>query len=106
MKEYFQENISKRLSLPADIRIPQQYMVNLTPDSPLNWSKPLSRLDRRKSLNEIGFGKLESYQKGTVLGEGTYAIVYEGKSSLTSNKVALKEIRLDYEEGAPCTAIR
>jgi len=94
------------LSLPAEIRIPQQYIVNLTPDSPLNWSKPLSRVDRRKSLNEIGFGKIESYQKGTILGEGTYAIVYEGKSSLTSNKVALKEIRLDYEEGAPCTAIR
>ena len=57
-------------------------------------------------MNEIGFGRLESYQKGTVLGEGTYAIVYEGKSALIDNKVALKEIRLDFEEGAPCTAIR
>lgn len=100
------ENISKRLSLPADIRIPQHYIVSLTPDSPINWTKPLSRIDRRKSLNEIGFGRLESYQKGTVLGEGTYAIVYEGKSALIDNKVALKEIRLDFEEGAPCTAIR
>ena len=72
----------------------------------MNWTKPLSRVDRRKSLNEIGFGKLDTYKKGTVLGEGTYAIVYEGKSILTSNKVALKEIRLDFEEGAPCTAIR
>ena len=68
--------------------------------------RPLSRIDRRKNLIEIGFGKQETYQKGVVLGEGTYAIVYEGKSALTGNRVALKEIRLDLEEGAPCTAIR
>ena len=37
-----------------------------------------------------GFGKQETYQKGVILGEGTYAIVYEGKSSLTGNRVALK----------------
>ncbi|OWJ99564.1 CDK16 [Cervus elaphus hippelaphus] len=29
-----------------------------------------------------------------------------GKSKLTDNLVALKEIRLEHEEGAPCTAIR
>jgi hypothetical protein len=32
--------------------------------------------------------------------------VFKGKSSLTDNLVALKEIRLEHEEGAPCTAIR
>ena len=58
------------------------------------------------NFSNLGFGKQETYQKGVVLGEGTYAIVYEGKSSLTGNRVALKEIRLDLEEGAPCTAIR
>ncbi len=38
--------------------------------------------------------------------QGTYAPVYKGKSRLTNNLVALKEIRLEHEEGAPCTAIR
>jgi len=38
--------------------------------------------------------------------QGTYATVYKGKSRLTDNLVALKEIRLEHEEGAPCTAIR
>jgi len=32
--------------------------------------------------------------------------VYKGKSRLTDTMVALKEIRLEHEEGAPCTAIR
>lgn len=103
------ENISKRLSLPANIRIPPSYlsMINVaTPKESINWDRPLSRINRRKNLIEIGFGKQETYQKGVILGEGTYAIVYEGKSSLTGNRVALKEIRLDFEEGAPCTAIR
>jgi len=103
------ENISKRLSLPANIRLPPSYlsMINVNqPADSINWDRPLSRIDRRKNLIEIGFGKQETYQKGVVLGEGTYAIVYEGKSALTGNRVALKEIRLDLEEGAPCTAIR
>ncbi|CAH8517425.1 unnamed protein product [Schistosoma turkestanicum] len=37
---------------------------------------------------------------------GTYATVYKGKSLLTETLVALKEIRLEHDEGAPCTAIR
>lgn len=38
--------------------------------------------------------------------KGTYATVFKGRSKLTDNLVALKEIRLEHEEGAPCTAIR
>ncbi|KFM56853.1 Cyclin-dependent kinase 17, partial [Stegodyphus mimosarum] len=49
---------------------------------------------------------MESYLKLHKLGEGTYATVYAGKSRLTGNLVALKQIRLEHEEGAPCTAIR
>ena len=41
-----------------------------------------------------------------LLFQGTYATVFKGKSLLTDNLVALKEIRLEHEEGAPCTAIR
>lgn len=32
--------------------------------------------------------------------------MFKGRSKLTENLVALKEIRLEHEEGAPCTAIR
>ena len=88
---------------------------------------PLSRASRRQSLSEIGFGRMETYTKLGKLGEvinskllyldafchidfvfdqGTYATVYKGRSQLTDNLVALKEIRLEHEEGAPCTAIR
>ncbi|NWY36621.1 CDK18 kinase, partial [Sylvia atricapilla] len=58
------------------------------------------------SQSDIGFGKLETYIKLDKLGEGTYATVFKGRSKLTENLVALKEIRLEHEEGAPCTAIR
>ncbi|XP_019341218.1 cyclin-dependent kinase 16 isoform X5 [Alligator mississippiensis] len=99
------EDINKRLSLPADIRLPEGYLEKLSLNSPL-FDKPLSRRLRRVSLSEIGFGKLETYVKLDKLGEGTYATVYKGRSKLTDNLVALKEIRLEHEEGAPCTAIR
>ncbi|KAJ3389002.1 negative regulator of the PHO system [Entophlyctis sp. JEL0112] len=48
----------------------------------------------------------ERYVRLEKLGEGTYATVYKGKNRLTSDIVALKEIHLDPEEGAPSTAIR
>uniref|UniRef100_A0A673Y7W2 cyclin-dependent kinase n=1 Tax=Salmo trutta TaxID=8032 RepID=A0A673Y7W2_SALTR len=99
------EDLNKRLSLPADIRIPDGYLEKLQLSSP-TFDQPLSRLSRRASLSEIGFGKLESYIKLDKLGEGTYATVFKGRSKLTDNLVALKEIRLEHEEGAPCTAIR
>lgn len=98
------EEVTKRLSLPADIRLPDDFLrrssISLSPDG------QLSRRSRRKSLSEIGFGKIESYTKLDKLGEGTYATVFKGKSRLTDSLVALKEIRLEHEEGAPCTAIR
>ncbi|WAR25236.1 CDK16-like protein, partial [Mya arenaria] len=80
---YLFQEVTKRLSLPADIRIPGHFLAkqSLTPEG------QLSRRSRRKSL-------------------GTYATVFKGKSRLTDNLVALKEIRLEHEEGAPCTAIR
>ncbi|XP_030049739.1 cyclin-dependent kinase 16 isoform X1 [Microcaecilia unicolor] len=99
------EDLNKRLSLPADIRLPQGYLEKLGLGSP-PFDGPLSRRLRRVSLSQIGFGKLETYVKLNKLGEGTYATVYKGKSKLTDNLVALKEIRLEHEEGAPCTAIR
>uniref|UniRef100_A0A2I3SJL7 Cyclin dependent kinase 17 n=1 Tax=Pan troglodytes TaxID=9598 RepID=A0A2I3SJL7_PANTR len=102
---FFFKDLNKRLSLPADIRIPDGYLEKLQINSP-PFDQPMSRRSRRASLSEIGFGKMETYIKLEKLGEGTYATVYKGRSKLTENLVALKEIRLEHEEGAPCTAIR
>ena len=38
--------------------------------------------------------------------QGTYATVYKGMSRLTQSMVALKVIRMEKDEGTPCTAIR
>ncbi|OMJ27907.1 Negative regulator of the PHO system, partial [Smittium culicis] len=46
-----------------------------------------------------------NYQRLEQLGEGTYATVFKGKNR-RGEIVALKEINLDPEEGAPSTAIR
>lgn len=99
-----QQDISKRLSLPADVHLPESFIAKQSVSPTLEG--PISRTVRRQSLSEIGFGRMESYIKLDKLGEGTYATVYKGKSLLTDNLVALKEIRLEHEEGAPCTAIR
>uniref|UniRef100_A0A4W5NW06 cyclin-dependent kinase n=1 Tax=Hucho hucho TaxID=62062 RepID=A0A4W5NW06_9TELE len=106
------QDVSKRMSLPMDIRLPPEFLKKLQMEREMESEnssppcKPLSRMSRRASLSDIGFGKLETYVKLGKLGEGTYATVFKGRSKLTENLVALKEIRLEHEEGAPCTAIR
>ena len=52
------------------------------------------------------FGRLDTYVKLEQLGEGSYATVYKGVSNINGMSVALKEIRLNAEEGTPFTAIR
>uniref|UniRef100_A0A7E4W8L4 cyclin-dependent kinase n=1 Tax=Panagrellus redivivus TaxID=6233 RepID=A0A7E4W8L4_PANRE len=103
-RRWSEQDIQKRLSLPADIKLPQNVVEKLNRTPTLD--NPLTRKSRRASLSEIGFGKLETYKKMFDLGEGTYATVYLGESLLTGKPVALKEIRLEHDEGAPCTAIR
>ena len=49
---------------------------------------------------------MEKYGKLEKLGEGTYAKVFKGKQRPSGLIVALKEIRLNHDEGAPSTAIR
>ncbi|KAI1892465.1 hypothetical protein AGOR_G00133640 [Albula goreensis] len=106
-RHFLTEDVSRRMSLPMDIRLPMDFLEKLRQQidtSPP--TKPPSRMSRRASLSDIGFGKQETYVKLDKLGEGTYATVFKGRSKLTENLVALKEIRLEHEEGAPCTAIR
>jgi len=72
--------------------------------------KPTESVRRSKRYSAFGgtspFGKIENYLRLEQLGEGSYATVYRGFSNLTQQVVALKEIRLQEEEGAPFTAIR
>ncbi|KAL3900032.1 MAG: hypothetical protein SGCHY_001625 [Lobulomycetales sp.] len=49
---------------------------------------------------------MDRYIKSDKLGEGTYATVFKGKNRISGDIVALKEIHLESEEGAPSTAIR
>ncbi|KAG9509205.1 Cyclin-dependent kinase 16, partial [Fragariocoptes setiger] len=66
----------------------------------------MSRCEQRQSLSDLGYGKTESYVKLQKLGRGTYATVYQGRSRLSNELVALKEVLKEHDEGAPCTAIR
>ena len=100
-------DVRERLSLPQDTSIPNSFLNKLNDKLiDANGNQPLSRVDRRQSLYDIGFGKLTTYSKLHVLGSGTYSIVYKGTSRLTNKLVALKEIHLEREEGVPFTAIR
>jgi serine/threonine protein kinase len=49
---------------------------------------------------------MENYEKHDLIGEGTYSRVYRGIHRPTGQTVALKEIQLNPEEGAPATALR
>ncbi|OQV18100.1 Cyclin-dependent kinase 14 [Hypsibius exemplaris] len=63
---------------------------------------------RRRSFNSDAspVGASEAYVKLDQLGEGSYAVVYKGFSLRNHQIVALKEIKINPEEGTPFTAIR
>lgn len=62
-----QEEINKRLSLPADLKLPDNFVEKLAVSPTLDG--PLSRATRRQSLSEIGFGRMDTYTKLDKLGE-------------------------------------
>jgi len=62
-----QEEINKRLSLPADLKLPENFVEKLAVSPTLDG--PLTRATRRQSLSEIGFGKMDTYTKLDKLGE-------------------------------------
>ena len=62
-----QEEINKRLSLPADLKLPDNFIEKQAVSPTLDG--PLSRATRRQSLSEIGFGRMDTYTKLDKLGE-------------------------------------
>lgn len=56
------QDISKRLSLPVDIRLPQEFLQKLQLESP-ELPKPLSRMSRRASL--VSAQSIRDKQDGT-----------------------------------------
>ncbi|XP_028393478.1 serine/threonine-protein kinase pef1-like isoform X2 [Dendronephthya gigantea] len=83
-------------------RLRRTYSDNPNP----NEERPRSRSVSFTAPPESPFGKMNYYHKLELLGEGSYASVFKGISNITKQTVALKEIRLQPEEGAPFTAIR
>ncbi|XP_065212065.1 cyclin-dependent kinase 14 isoform X2 [Planococcus citri] len=119
-KGHHHELVKRQLSVSSDSKlldedICEETRVILRPKKP---SRPKSEVFLMKDSNQrrtkrysafggdSPFGKSEAYIKLDQLGEGSYATVYKGYSNLTNRIVALKEIRLQEEEGAPFTAIR
>lgn len=65
-----------------------------------------NRFTTIENFQNLGFGKTETYQKNKLIGKGSYANVFKGYTNIFEKTVALKEICLQPEEGAPFTAIR
>jgi hypothetical protein len=62
-----QQDINKRLSLPADLHLPESFVAKQNASPTIEG--PLSRASRRQSLSEIGFGRMETYTKLDKLGQ-------------------------------------
>ena len=112
----------RQLSISSDSRLLDEEIKHEIMDNVIR--RPKKRMPRAKSevfldKDDTGrskrysafggnspYGRLEAYIKLERLGEGSYATVFRGFSNLTNQVVALKEIRLQEEEGTPFTAIR
>ncbi|KAI4470174.1 cell division protein kinase [Holotrichia oblita] len=114
------DRVKRQLSVSSDSKlldddIREETRVILRPKKPprpksevlLNQGNDHRRMKRFSAFGgDSPYGKSEAYIKLEQLGEGSYATVYKGYSNLKNQVVALKEIRLQEEEGAPFTAIR
>lgn len=102
-----QAGLSLPLTLDENVEATHQHNNNNNNNQVrLQPARRPSRCEHRKSLSDLGYGKIESYARLQKLGKGTYATVYLGRSKLSNDLVALKEILKEHDEGAPCTAIR
>ena len=85
-------------SAPSEIKILKVFMNHVAfKNCMLYNSKPTRGVAPNTGPKMMGY---------LTLSQGTYATVYKGRSCITGMMVALKETRLEHEEGAPCTAIR
>ncbi|XP_022913440.1 cyclin-dependent kinase 5 homolog isoform X3 [Onthophagus taurus] len=114
------DRVKRQLSVSSDSKlldddIREETRVIMRPKKPprpksevlLNQGGDHRRMKRFSAFGgDSPYGKSEAYIKLEQLGEGSYATVYKGYSTLKNQVVALKEIRLQEEEGAPFTAIR
>ena len=112
--------MARQLSVSSDSRLLDEEIKKEMSSVILRPKKPprpksemfLDKEDTHKSKRYSAFGgnspygKLDAYIKLEQLGEGSYATVFKGFSNLTKQVVALKEIRLQEEEGTPFTAIQ
>ena len=87
-----QEEINKRLSLPADLKLPDNFVEKLAVSPTLDG--PLSRATRRQSLSEIG-ACLVAYW-GTLKTGGLFFFRVESAS------IGLTGIDLHYCPSTPC----
>jgi hypothetical protein len=65
------EEINKRLSLPADLKLPENFLEKFSTRVSPSLNGPMSRATRRQSLSEIGFGRIDTYTKLDKLGEAS-----------------------------------
>ena len=80
-----QEEINKRLSLPADLKLPDNFVEKQAVSPTLEG--PLTRATRRQSLSEIGFGRMDTYTKLDKLGEVSwrqYLLRFSGRIGVTN----------------------
>ena len=112
--------MARQLSVSSDSRLLDEEIKKEMSSVILRPKKPprpksemfLDKEDTHKSKRYSAFGgnspygKLDAYIKLEQLGEGCFVTVFKGFSNLTKQVVALKEIRLQEEEGTPFTAIR
>lgn len=114
-KRYHSSSREMTNSMSSDVRlssnnIAQNRIHSLRtsrPKSEGNLSLHSLRVKRASSFGlNSAFGKVELYIRQEQLGKGSYATVFKGYSLILNTTVALKEIKLEEEEGAPFTAIR
>ncbi len=103
-----QEEINKRLSLPADLKLPENFVEKLAVSPTLDG--PLTRATRRQSLSEIGFGRMDTYTKLDKLGE--VGIMARGRqsailgSSLSDCAGVKCHISMEFTGNCPCLVLR
>lgn len=49
---------------------------------------------------------VDNYKKLNEVGKGTYGIVYRAKHSKSNNIVAIKKIKMEFDEGMPISSVR